>query len=69
MSILANNFSIKLCIVFVVFLMTLMNVAGTEPINDEDYSLDNDYYDQSYNFKMTNLCIHVFICAIKFQIK
>ena len=52
MSILANNFSIKLCIVFVVFLMTLMNVAGTEPINDEDYSFDNDYYDQSYNFKI-----------------
>ena len=32
--------------------MTLMNVAGAEPINDEDYSLDNDYYDQSYNFKI-----------------
>lgn len=55
MNILANNFSIKLFVVFGVLttlMVTLLNVEGREPINDEDYSLDNDYYDQSYNLKI-----------------
>ena len=49
MNILANNFSIKLFVVFGVLttlMVTLLNVEAREPINDEDYSLDNDYYDR-----------------------
>ena len=54
MRLIANRFNIKLFIVFGLFLTTLMllNVRGEDVVDEEDYSLDNDYYDQNPIFKI-----------------
>ena len=55
MRLIANSFNVKLFIIFGLFLVTLMlgNVRGeyADEDEDEDYSLDNNYYDQSYTFR------------------